>query len=39
VYAVYDFDGFHVDQLGDWGTTYNSFQLAAGLATVPVNGL
>lgn len=23
VYSVYDFDGYHVDQLGNYGTTYN----------------
>lgn len=23
VYNVYSFDGYHVDQLGDWGTTFN----------------
>ncbi|MFV5698844.1 glycoside hydrolase family 66 protein [Flavobacterium sp. ZT3R17] len=23
LYAVYDFDGYHIDQLGDWGTVYN----------------
>ena len=22
MYAVYNFDGFHIDQLGDWGTKY-----------------
>lgn len=23
MYAVYNFDGYHIDQLGDWGTVYN----------------
>jgi dextranase len=23
MYAVFDFDGYHIDQLGDWGTKYN----------------
>lgn len=23
LYAVYDFDGYHIDQLGDWGKVYN----------------
>lgn len=29
VYAVFDFDGFHIDQLGDWGAkfTYNGQNL------------
>ena len=23
MYSVYNFDGYHIDQLGDWGTVYN----------------
>ena len=32
VYAVYPFDGFHIDQLGDWGITYN---YNGGILNVP----
>lgn len=33
VYSVYDFDGFHVDQLGDWGKNYTYNGTVADLAT------